>query len=525
MRNYFKYIAILALGIVSCEPELDNPIDEAGFYTNGEADFSNYVALGNSLTAGYADGALYITGQENSYPNIMAQQFSLVQETGVFTQPLMADNAGGLLAGGTQIPGFNNRRVLAVGTSGPSPQIYTGMAPTTDITNVLSGSFNNMGVPGAKSFHLLAPGYGNLAGVSVGTANPYFVRFASSAQTSILADAVAQNPTFFSLFIGNNDVLSYATSGGVGEDQTGNPDPSSYGPNDITDPLVFGSVYSQIVTAMVGTGAGGVLMNIPDVTSIPFFTTVTFNPLTKALLGSGDEATGTATINALNTQLYGPLNQALTAFGAGERINLLSTTAASNPLLIKDESLTDLSAQLTAAFTPSLGVATATFYGNVFGQARQAKASDLVLLTTSSVIGTAPEGIPAPLDKFGITYPLQDEHVLIPTEIQAIAVATTAYNVSIEALADSGTNGLAFVDINAFLTRVANGGIPFDAGTLTSQFVTGGAFSLDGVHPTPRGYAAIANLILDAVNDKYSSTVPKVNIGNYGTVTLSNEVQ
>jgi len=521
MKKYLKFLPLLALGFVSCEPELDNPIDEAGFYTNGEADFSNYVALGNSLAAGYADGALFITGQQNSYPNIVAQQFSLVQETGAFTQPLMADNAGGLLAGGTQI--FENRYVLAVGASGPSPKRYTGMAPTTDITNVLSGPFSNMGVPGVKSFHLLAPGMGNLAGVSLGTANPYFVRFASSTQTSILADAVAQNPSFFSLMAGENDVLSYATSGGTGVDQTGNTDVTTYGSDDITDPQVFASVYSQIVTAMVGTGAGGVLTSVPDVTTIPFFTTVPFNPLTKALLGSGDEATGTATINALNAQLYGPLNQALTVFGAGERINLLSTTADSNPLLIKDESLTDLSVQLTAAFAPSLGAETAAFYGSVFGQARQAKASDLVLLTTSSVIGTAPEGIPAPLDKFGITYPLQDEHVLIPTEIMEIKTAQTKYNAAIEALAIA--NGLAFADLNAFMTQLFNGGIPYDAGTLTSVFVTGGAYSLDGIHATPRGYAAMANLIIDAVNQKYSSTVPKVNIGNYGTVTLSNEVQ
>lgn len=524
MKNYIKFLPFLALGFLSCEPELDNPIDEAGFYTAGETDFSNYVALGNSLAAGYADGALYITGQENSYPNIMAQQFAKVQATNGFTQPLMNDNAGGLLIGGTQIPGFNNRRVLAVGANGnPSPQIYTGMQPTTDITNVLSGPFNNMGVPGAKSFHLLAPGYGNIAGVPLGTANPYFVRFASSPQATILADAVSQNPTFFSVMAGENDVLSFATSGGTGMDQTGNTDLTSYGSNDITDPQVFASVYSQIVTAMVGTGADGVLTSVPDVTVIPFFTTVPFNPLTKSLLGGGDEATGTATINALNAQLYGPLNQALTAFGAGERINLLSTTAASNPLLIKDESLTNLSAQLTAAFTPSLGAETAAFYGNVFGQARQAKEGDLILLTTSSVIGTAPEGIPAPLDKFGITYPLKDEHVLIPTEIQAIDTATNSYNATIKALAQA--NGLAFADVNAFLTQVANGGISFDAGTVTAQFVTGGAFSLDGVHPTPRGYAAIANLIIDEVNQTYNSTVPKVNIGNYGTITLSNDVQ
>jgi len=278
MKNYIKYLPFLALGVISCEPELDKPVDEAGFYSNGETDFSNYVALGNSLTAGYADGALYLTGQENSYPNIMAQQFAKVQEIQSFTQPLVNDNAGGLLLAGNQIT--NNRRVLAFGTDGaPAPRIYTGMQPTTDITNVLSGPFSNMGVPGAKSFHLITPNYGDISGVPVGSANPYFVRFASTPSSTVLADAAAQNPTFFSVFIGNNDILSFATSGGVGVDQTGNLDPSTYGPNDITDPQVFASAYSTIVSTMVGTGADGALVNIPNVTSIPFFTTVPNNAL------------------------------------------------------------------------------------------------------------------------------------------------------------------------------------------------------------------------------------------------------
>lgn len=116
MKNYFKYMAILALGIVSCEPELENSIEDGDFYTSGEADFSNYVALGNSLTAGYADGALYLSGQQNSFPSILAEKFSAVQETGEFIQPLVNDNAGGLLLGGNQIT--ENRFVLAVGANG-----------------------------------------------------------------------------------------------------------------------------------------------------------------------------------------------------------------------------------------------------------------------------------------------------------------------------------------------------------------------------------------------------------------------
>jgi len=520
MKKYLKFLPLLALGFVSCEPELDNPIDEAGFYNNGEADFSNYVALGNSLSAGYADGALYISGQENSFPNIMAQQFSLVQETGAFAQPLMADNAGGLLMGGTQIA--DNRRVLAVGASGPSPQIYTGMTPTTDITNVLSGSFNNMGVPGAKSFHLLAPGYGDIAGVSVGTANPYFVRFASSTQTSILADAVAQNPSFFSLMAGENDVLSYATSGGTGVDQTGNLDVTTYGSNDITDPMVFASVYSQIVTAMVGTGAGGVLTSIPDVTTIPYFTTIPNNALeldaakAASLTGFFQAVAGIFAQGAIQQGVDPAVAQGLAAqyalaFSAGPNRFLIDVPVTqTNPLGFRQ--MTEQELLVLTINRQDL----AQGYGSV-----------VLTPEVMQVLGLLQQGGQPSAEQAQLVLDavsgIDDKDVLDNQEIQAIAVATTSYNATIKALAQA--NGLAFADVNAFLTQVANGGVPYDAGTLTSVFVTGEAFSLDGVHPTPRGYAAIANLILDAVNQTYSSTVPKVNVGNYRTVTLSNDVQ
>src|SRR5690606_32355776 len=104
---------------------------------------------------------------------------------------------------------------------------------------------------------------GNVEGVATGGANPYFARFASSSGASVIEDAVAQNPTFFTLWIGNNDVLGFATSGGVGEDQTGNLNPSTYGSSDITDPQVFASVYSEIVGQLVADDAEGVLINIP----------------------------------------------------------------------------------------------------------------------------------------------------------------------------------------------------------------------------------------------------------------------
>ncbi|MFT5892104.1 MAG: hypothetical protein ACI9Y7_002213, partial [Dokdonia sp.] len=39
----------------------------------------------------------------------------------------------------------------------------------------------------------------------------------------------------------------------------------------------------------------------------------------------------------------------------------------------------------------------------------------------------------------------------------------------------------------------------------------------------PRGYAFTANLILDAVNAQYGSTIPGVDIGGFSSVTISND--
>jgi lysophospholipase L1-like esterase len=503
MIKNFKWLLLVSLTFVACTNDDDVLVMEEPV-SAGSANFTKYVALGDSFAAGYSDGALFVEAQKGAYPNILAQQFAEAGG-GAFSTPLMGDNIGGLLLGGNVIAG---QRLYF---NGSAPVAVSG-APTTNVATKVTGPFGNLGVPGAKSYHLVAAGYGNVAGVAAGLANPYYARFATSATSTVLADAVAQTPTFFSLWIGGNDVLGFATSGGIGVNQTGNMNPATYGSNDITDPTVFASVYNSLVTGLTANSAKGVVANLPYVNTLPFFTTVPVSPLSPATLG--------ANLSTLNAQLYGPLKQALTVFGAGDRINLLSATAA-NPLLIRDESLPNLSAQLTAAFTPTLGAQTAAFYGAVFGQARQTTSADLVLLTTQSAIGAAPTaansglGIapPAPLNSFGISYPLQDMHVLIPSEIAEIKVATDAYNVSIKAIADA--KGLAFVDAKAIMDKLSTTGIVGNNFTMTSQFVFGGSFSLDGVHPSPRGYALISNAFIDAINSKYSSTLKKVDLGKY----------
>lgn len=509
MKKYIKYFGILALGMTACEPEFETPVDEMDTYSSGEADFSHYVALGNSLTSGFADNALYITGQENSFPNILAQKFARAGG-GEFTQPLMADNAGGLLLGGNQIA--DTRLVLRIGQDGSqAPVNYRGAAPTTEVTEKLAGPFNNMGVPGARSYHLLAEGYGNVEGVATGMANPYFARFASTSSASVIEDAVAQDPTFFTLWIGNNDVLGFATSGGDGQDQTGNPDPATYGSSDITDPQVFASVYSQLVEALVANEAEGVLINIPPVTAIPFLNTVPPNaiPLDAATAGMLN-----AQFQAYNEQVLPGLAQAGVITQEEAEARQISFSEGQNYVTLQDEDLTDISDILQS---PRFGLPPEM--AEMLGQLRQATSEDLIPLPVSSILGTTVNDDPTQI--MGVSVPLSDEHVLTPVEQEMVQTATEAYNQVIQNVAQQ--HGLALLDTHTLLSGLAENGIPYEGRTLTAEFGTGGVFSLDGVHLTPRGNALVADRLIDVIESTYGADLPGVDLGNYATVTPSND--
>ena len=526
IKKYIPYVLGVAL-LVSCEQDaIEGPAPAAPLpaLSAGSLNLSNYVSLGSSLTAGYTDGALFKASQQLSIPNLLAQKFAKAGG-GSFSQPMMNDNNGGLLLAGNMIAGprlfFNGAGPASLLTANPAA------TPTTDIaTNNPSGPFNNMAVPGAKSYHLLAPGYGNISNLALGLANPYFVRMASTPNTSVLADAMAQAPTFFSLWIGINDALGYATTGGDGR-------------NPLTELETFDFAYNTLVSSLTSNGAKGIVANIPYLTSLPHFTSVPHNPLDPENPAFGPQI---ATLNGI----FGQLNQVFDFLGVPERKIIFSETENSE-VVIRDEILTDLSAQIASVlsqsptfplFVQSFGLPAAAaplvanLLGATYGQAREATSEDLFVLPSSAVIGTVNEdataslvaqGLPLALagqfSAEGITLPLADKWVLTPKEQTEINRHIDSYNSTIKSVATAA--GLAHLDANAYMQQLATTGITDGQFTVTANLVTGGVFSLDGVHPNPRGYALLSNLMMKTLDAKFGSNFEAsgnlLDIGDYPT--------
>lgn len=446
IRNNFLYILILAIFFSGCEITPDE-----FEVKQGTADFSKTLFIGNSLTAGFRDGELYRSGQMESFPAIIGQQLVDAGLMSSFKLPLMPDDQG---FGGRRVLGYSTNCMGTVGLSpianSTPPDLAASSANVAD-----QGPFQNLGVPGATVQHLLYAGYGSSAG------NPYFARFASDPMVTIIEEAVVQNPTFLVTWIGNNDVLGYATSGGA---DAGKP---------ITDAATFAGALELVVQNLSGNGAKGVLCNIPDVASTPYFTTV---PGFALVL----DASQASQLNAA----YADYNQGASALGLEE----ISFSAGPNPFVITDNS-GDYAA---------------------LGNIRQLKQGELLLLTV-------------PQDSLmcygmGSVTAVPDKYVLTETELVAIANATTAFNASIQQVATD--YGWGVVDMNGFFESIAQTGLRIDGQDFTTTFVTGALFGLDGIHLTGYGNAIVANKIIETINASFGASLPKVVVNQYTGVVF-----
>jgi GDSL-like Lipase/Acylhydrolase len=435
--------------------------------TAGRANFSNYLAIGNSLTAGFTDNSLTVSGQLNSYPERLFEQFQLIPGTGggaksYFIQPLLHSDNG--YPSAKYILGYTYNACTADSSLGPIPYPNFVADPVDAERYVWPnasynlGQINNLGVPGIRVADLPVAGYA----VNM---NKYAARFfnqmgaANTPFDEYVYRINSLHPSFFTLWMGANDVLGYATAGGIG-DGTGNAVPAGlniYNTTDITPTSVFTTCYDSLVRLAIKTGAYGALINIPDVTTLPFFNVIPSNSLVITRQSEADS------LNAL--WAHYPVNK---AFALG-----------SNQMMVYDHN----------------------------NQIRQSIPGELILLDLPQSATTCAG--------YGASQPVPNQYVLTTEEIQYVRNATTAFNQFIyqEAL----RYNLAYVDMNKYLSTVYSG-IVFNGITYNAQFVTGGAFSLDGIHLTQRGYALVANQIISTIDSTYKSTIPLIDVNKYNGV-------
>jgi lysophospholipase L1-like esterase len=117
----------------------------------------------------------------------------------------------------------------------------------------------------------------------------------------------------------------------------------------------------------------------------------------------------------------------------------------------------------------------------------------------------------------GVSYPVTDQYILIPSETAEIKTRTAELNAAIKASVDGSGNRLALADVNTFFnTFVTNKAAVENGVTITPSLAPPpGGFSEDGVHPNSRGYAYMANVYIDAINAKFGSTIPRLDISKY----------
>jgi len=247
-------ISILLLGLQGCFEATDDD------YT---LPARKYVALGNSLTAGFQSGGLAEKYQTQSYPALLAQAMGIND----FEQPLIENpgigssvDAQGKPRGPLVLDLARRTLGYAALTKDPADMLFRKAFPRP---------YNNLGVPGALTADVLSAYSGTTAQsyVLAHQPNPYFdmvIRGASLMNgASMLAQAIAQNPEIVTLEIGNNDILGGVTAGTVVPGVTVTPAP------------VFRNLMGRIVDSLLAaTEAKIVVGNIPKITAIPYVSAI-----------------------------------------------------------------------------------------------------------------------------------------------------------------------------------------------------------------------------------------------------------
>ena len=421
----------------------------------GTADFSKFIAIGDGHTAGYMDDGLSLNGQKNSLGAILQQQLMTVGAPAI-EMPWMSDQNIGLNVNGLSrlILGY---KTDCLGINSLSPVRYSLQGEISAFSTSAynsSNKYSNFGVPGLRMIDMVSTAFGN---INLPQHNAFFARM--SKDQFNLPGSGSYSSVQENIFDGG-----YPTFCSI---YLGIEDVLPYARSGATQnpmsPLAgfpgvgFEESLTQLCEQLYNQHVKAAIATIPKISDWPFFNTIPYNGLTL-------DAEKAASLN----QIYNPIG--------------ISFVVGANPFMVAD---------------PNAGM---------FG-VRPAVPGEKILLT-------------APLDsvkcnQMGSVFPFRNEFVLTLDELNEIQTRIDAFNVLIRQKAN--TYGFALVETEDFYQKLTTG-FAYNGVALSTKFVSGGAFSLDGIHLNPRGNALLANEFIKTINKKFTAKIPLINALNYNAI-------
>ena len=392
--------------------------------------FTKYVALGDSYGAGFSAGCLVARNQQFSPPNILAKQLGIAD----FQQPTVSDPG---------IPICNGLKSLVPVTFGP---ISTKTGTPTNLA--LARAYDNLSVPGFKIADVsdkLTDG-GGVADLIL------------RGKGAALNQALSLNPTFVTVSIVGNDILTVGLAGFLLDGVTATP------------LAAFTAKYNSVAASLKASGRTGVFIGTPDVRLIPLGSTI--KPVVT-------DATGTPVlVGGQQVPLLGPGNakfpcptgQAACALPAGTLVTLGANAPQDK---LGGKSLLALGFGIPCAVAPQL---------------------------------TQGCGKPLPDGSFTPPSTVNPGVLFYPDEVQAIDDRVKAMNAVIQAAATA--NGFQYFDFYALAQDLEANGRDIGGIHISTSFVTGGMFAYgDAIHMSNIGYSILADELIKFINKAYGTAV------------------
>ncbi len=395
--------------------------------------FTKYVALGDSYGAGFSAGCLVARNQQFSYPATLARQLGISD----FQQPTVSDPG---------LPVCTGLKSLVPVTFGPISTTKLG-APTNAL---LSRSYDNLSIPGAKA--------GDVSNVKTSADGLALADLVLRGKGSELTQALSLNPTFVTLGIIGNDILTAGGAGFLLDGVTATPLP------------LFTANYNAVASGLKATGRTGVFLGTPDLHLIPLATTI--KPVVT-------DANGTPVLVG---------GQTIPLLGPGNAKYPCPTGVTACPL--PAGTLVTLGAN-----APQAALGGKSLLGVGFG--------------IPCAVAPLPQcGKPLPDGSFTPPATVNIGVLLYPDEVQAIDDRIKAMNAAIQAAA--AANGFQYFDFYTVSQDLIANGRNIGGIHISKDFVTGGMFAYgDAVHMSNIGYSIVADELIKSINAAYNVSVPR----------------